>query len=121
LSEISSIGTLLCYDAFEELRHDSFLRNGFELPLNWKDGGFETFSHFNDKDGLRERRSFSVCVCFVMALSAQTLGRGRRAFSLQFHGWYGRDMGHISLLALVSPAVGVFKDPGRSQIWHRDG
>jgi hypothetical protein len=46
---------------------------------------------------LRER-SFSVCVCFVMALSAQAPGRGRRAFSFQFHGWDDRDMGHISLL-----------------------
>ena len=46
LSEISSIGTLLCYDAFEELRHDSFLHNGFEPLLNWKDGGFETFPAF---------------------------------------------------------------------------
>jgi len=48
-SEISSIGTLLCYDAFEELRHDSFLHNGFEPLLNWKDGGFETFLAFNDR------------------------------------------------------------------------
>lgn len=32
LSEISGIGTLPCYDAFEELRHDSFLHNGFEPP-----------------------------------------------------------------------------------------
>jgi hypothetical protein len=46
LSEISSIGTLLCYDAFEELRHDSFLHNGFEPLLNWKDDGFETFLAF---------------------------------------------------------------------------
>jgi hypothetical protein len=46
LSEISSIGTLLCYDAFEELRHDSFLHIGFEPLLNWKDGGFETFLAF---------------------------------------------------------------------------
>ena len=65
---------------------------------------------------MRERRSFSVCVCFVMALSAQTLGRGRRAFSLRFHGWDDRDMS-ISCLALVSPDVGVFKDSGGSQIW----
>jgi hypothetical protein len=55
-----------------------------------------------------------------MALSAQTLGRGRRAFSLQFHGWDDRDMG-ISCLALVCPDVGAFKDPGGSHIWHRDG
>jgi len=46
LSEISSIGTLLCYDAFEELRHDSFLHNGFEPLLNWKDGGFKSFLAF---------------------------------------------------------------------------
>jgi len=37
---------LTLYDAFEELRHDSVLHNGFEPLLNWKDGGFKSFLAF---------------------------------------------------------------------------
>jgi hypothetical protein len=70
---------------------------------------------------LRERRSFSVCVCLVMALSAQTLGGEEEHFHFDFTDGMIGIWGIYLCLALVSPDVGVFKDPGRSQIWHRDG